>query len=261
MFLKQPELDVSFRVTHEGKTYMIYASTGSLKCFECGDVGHKKSTCPHKVGISGVIPNSAVDSEASESNREQMIPNVIPAVIPTVDVEVRNESNVEQTVQNETEESDRSVVASCSGVGHGKGIFDMTVGELKDSLGSVGKESEDVQTEEGVNMEVNELLSQTEVVGEEELRDEDTLSDISEFGSQNMDGMYSLDEINDFLDTTFGKVVEVRDFFPDAEKFVLSVKILQRTASYDELSKKKRFRLKKLITKLRKDKGMSLFKK
>ncbi len=36
--------------------------------------------------------------------------------------------------------------------------------------------------------------------------------------------MYSLDEINDFLDTTFSKVVEVKDFFPDVEKFIFSVK-------------------------------------
>ncbi|KAG1947653.1 small conductance calcium-activated potassium channel protein [Pimephales promelas] len=65
MFLKQPELEVSFRVSHEGKTYMVYASTGSLKCFECGDVGHKRSKCPHKAGSSGVnnVVTPAEDSE------------------------------------------------------------------------------------------------------------------------------------------------------------------------------------------------------
>jgi len=113
---------------------------------------------------------------------------------------------------------------------------------------------------EVATMEVNEMLS-SQLVGEEELRDEDTLSDISEIGSQNIEEMYSLEEINVFLDTTFGKVVEVKDFFPDVEKFVFSVKVLQRTASYDVLSKQKRYRLKKIVTKLRKNKGPSLFKK
>lgn len=47
MFLDQQTLDISFRIKHEGKSYMIYASTGNLKCFECGDVGHKKIACPH----------------------------------------------------------------------------------------------------------------------------------------------------------------------------------------------------------------------
>ncbi len=49
--------------------------------------------------------------------------------------------------------------------------------------------------------------------------------DISEIGYQNMEELYSLDEINDFLDSSFGKVAEVKDFFPDVEKFV-SVKVL-----------------------------------
>lgn len=30
---------------------MIYANTGNLKCFECGDIGHKKNACPHKKQI------------------------------------------------------------------------------------------------------------------------------------------------------------------------------------------------------------------
>ena len=41
MFLKSPTntLEVSFRVKHGDGHYMVYASSGSLKCFECGDVG------------------------------------------------------------------------------------------------------------------------------------------------------------------------------------------------------------------------------
>ncbi len=26
----------------------MYASSGSMKCFECEDVGHKRLTCPHR---------------------------------------------------------------------------------------------------------------------------------------------------------------------------------------------------------------------
>lgn len=28
---------------------MVYANTGKIKCFECGDIGHKRLACPHKV--------------------------------------------------------------------------------------------------------------------------------------------------------------------------------------------------------------------
>ncbi len=52
MFSKEPTLDISFRVMDEGKSFMIYASTAGYKCFECGDIGHKRTTCPHKVQVN-----------------------------------------------------------------------------------------------------------------------------------------------------------------------------------------------------------------
>ncbi|XP_075968244.1 adhesion G-protein coupled receptor G6 [Anarhichas minor] len=50
MFLTCPShtLEVSFRVKHGEGHYMVYASTGSIKCFECGEVGHKRTACPHR---------------------------------------------------------------------------------------------------------------------------------------------------------------------------------------------------------------------
>ena len=50
MFLSSPTktLDVSFRISHGESAYMVYASTETLRCFECGDIGHKRFTCPHK---------------------------------------------------------------------------------------------------------------------------------------------------------------------------------------------------------------------
>lgn len=75
--------------------HIIYAITGNLKCFECGDVGHKRSIRPHKSGSSGVnsTQNSTVDSMASESNGGQTTPNV--NII--ADSETRSEFNGGQT--------------------------------------------------------------------------------------------------------------------------------------------------------------------
>lgn len=39
MYLEPPTLDISFRVKYEDVYYMVYANSGNLKCFECGDVG------------------------------------------------------------------------------------------------------------------------------------------------------------------------------------------------------------------------------
>ncbi|KAJ8348956.1 hypothetical protein SKAU_G00275450 [Synaphobranchus kaupii] len=50
---------------------MVYASSGQLKCFECGDVGHKRFACPHRqqaeAGSADVnTPPAASGSEAGE---------------------------------------------------------------------------------------------------------------------------------------------------------------------------------------------------
>lgn len=49
MFLNSPTqtLEVCFRVKYEEGSYMVYGSTGSMKYFECGDVGHKQAAGLH----------------------------------------------------------------------------------------------------------------------------------------------------------------------------------------------------------------------
>ncbi len=70
MFLSSQDrsLEVSFRVKHEDNSYMVYASSESLKCFDCGDVGHKRFSCPHKVRDE--LQSLAIASRAEESNGE-----------------------------------------------------------------------------------------------------------------------------------------------------------------------------------------------
>lgn len=71
--------------------------------------------------------------------------------------------------------------------------------------------------------------------------------------SRGITDLYSLEEINAFLDQTFKKkLVKISDYFSDTGKFVRSVGALQRLVGYDLLDEKKRFRLKKHLTTLRK---------
>lgn len=75
MCLDSPEnmLDISFHVRHEWRIYMIYASTGSTKSFECGDIGHKQLTCPHRgqkeVAANGTIEENRATRQAT--NQEE----------------------------------------------------------------------------------------------------------------------------------------------------------------------------------------------
>lgn len=59
---------------------MVYASTESLKCFECGELGHKRFACPHKDdqhastsdAISSDVNNTGItDQQTSESDEQR----------------------------------------------------------------------------------------------------------------------------------------------------------------------------------------------
>lgn len=87
----------------------------------------------------------------------------------------------------------------------------------------------------------------------EEMGDDDSLSEMSDIISQcGDDQLYTVKEINDFLDETFGKTFDVKSFFPDVERFVRSAVKIQKSVGFEELSRRKRFRLRKIVTKLRK---------
>ena len=75
MFLTCPSqtLDMSFRVRHGEGNYMVYARSGSMKCFECGDVGHRWAACPHRPA-GGRTQTAAVagdEAAATESDGGQ----------------------------------------------------------------------------------------------------------------------------------------------------------------------------------------------
>ncbi len=81
----------------------------------------------------------------------------------------------------------------------------------------------------------------------EEMDDDDddsSLSEMSDIISQSGDDpLYTVKEINDFLDETFGKTFDVQTFFPDVERFLRSAVKIQRSVGFEELSRRKRFRL------------------
>lgn len=58
----------SFQAVDEGKSFMIYASTAGLKCFECGDIGHRQFACPHKAQVNTEKDN--VDKVVHDVNEQ-----------------------------------------------------------------------------------------------------------------------------------------------------------------------------------------------
>ncbi|KAJ8358732.1 hypothetical protein SKAU_G00152570 [Synaphobranchus kaupii] len=95
-------------------------------------------------------------------------------------------------------------------------------------------------------------LVESGVNSEAEDMDDDSDSDSLSARSDTQSDIYTMDQINDFLNETFGKPVKVKEYFPDINKFIRSCAALQKNTGLDVLDEKKRFRLRKHVTALRK---------
>ncbi|KAF4072283.1 hypothetical protein AMELA_G00261330 [Ameiurus melas] len=74
MFLNNRErtLDVNFKVKHSGNSYTVYATTERLRCFGCGEVGHKRLSCPRRVVQPGETwPGRSSNSSSAETARRR----------------------------------------------------------------------------------------------------------------------------------------------------------------------------------------------
>lgn len=220
MFLSSPTktLDVSFRVSHGESSYMVYASTETLRCFECGDIGHKRFTCPQKVH------NTEEEGPSETSDRPQIVTESTPQQLEMADTNTEVRQNVSENIVNDAE------FPSCSDVGKS----DVCVGLVQEN-----------ETHDGQNEEMDDLSKATV----ESCRDDDSCVDfeVANCGSD----LYTVEQINAFLDETKGKSVEIGKFFPNVDKFVLSVMKARQECSLEALSQQKRFRLKKYLTTIR----------
>ena len=89
---------------------------------------------------------------------------------------------------------------------------------------------------------------------EEEGMEYETDSDcVSISDSQSLGGdLYSVEDIDGFLEETFGQSVKVTDYFPDPEKFLKSAINIQKHIGHDVFDERKLFCLRKHVTGLRK---------
>lgn len=246
MFLSSPErtLEASFRVTHGESSFMVYASSESLRCFECGDLGHKRFSCPKKSEVR------ASTSRADDNNSEHHV-----NIVETPRYEEQDNGATEE-VEGQQEVSDSNVNhAGCVEQPGGSHLPD------KDVSASVDDNVGDAE-DKGMNSDV------VQVVGSQEKMDDEfeCLSQCTDDGMKDDEwpemtkeaekDLYSVEQINSFLDQTKGKSgVEISDYFPDTEKFIVSAMRARKVSSYEELTQQKRYRLKKHVTNLGKKLG------
>lgn len=248
MLLNSTALDISFRVMYEGKSYMLYASTGSLKCFECGEIGHKKNACPktntennepdtEKAGPSGSNVKAGPSGSKENDGEKDSVERSLDETEKEGDELERNETQNNQDVSCE-----ETTEKNCGTGGERVEEAEVNVSQCEDETGC--------RNDHKGAVEVDDRDDEME-----ELGDDDSLSEMSDITSQSGDDqLYTVKEINDFLDETFGKTFDVKSFFPDVERFVRSAVKVQKSVGFEDLSRRKRFRLKKIVTKLRKRK-------
>jgi hypothetical protein len=366
MFLDSPEqtLELSFKIKYDNRLYMVYASTGNQRCFECGEFGHKRHACPKREKAEGeaqvviVMPGpadvgrgelTAVEQPQAPVAEEQVILVEGTGLQPVLEGNVMLQKNIVVEGKDVSEEpvpqTGEQVPSMSAGVKEGvhvelgsQGVEEMptTSAGVHVELGSQVVEELSIMSNEvqegfhvelssqvveeiptmsaGVHVElgsqlmeemptmssdvqvglgsqlmeemptmssdvqvglvsqvVEEMLgtsdevqvgsverdvvegSQLSVVSAEEDQEKDM--DVAlEMTADGEDSVYDLEEVNEFLDQTFGKSVKLADYF-DVDKFVRSAVMLQKTVGLDQLSEKKRFRLRKFITAVAAAKG------
>lgn len=268
MYLDTPTLDISFRVKHEDAYYMVYASSGIMKCFECGDVGHKRVACPHRAAVTlpdpaegssgaGAAPAVSPPKPAQQSYAGALTnaPTASSAVKRTAEREVLegqacSEASAPVSVCEAPPVPLHDVAPAPSAVKKRKMKKKRTTsgdGE-NTSVFNSGSEGSEGEGDKMMNPKADNIQA---VAMETDAEIDSDSASVADSCSQKSD-LYSLQEVTDFLDETFGKSVEVADYFPDIVKFIQSVSTHQKMAGVDELDERKRYRLAKHVATLRK---------
>ena len=319
MFLNNNEqqLNVHFKVRHGEGLYAGFASTDSLRCFECGDLGHKSFACPHKGhrqgegtsarggnrgenaggkemqtaeagpsqsrdgGVDEAGSSQARDGGEAEAGSSQArdggvaeagprhameggIAEAGPSHAMEGGVAEAGPSHAMEGGADDTASSQVILVDEESIVGKCKRL-----GEEEEGVKRKKKKGVDKGTMEMLPVAVGEALTREkgqvvrvgdreEEESESEEEDEEVFfSDSSSIGpeltaSQPEGSKYTLRELTRFLNETKGKKVNLEAFFPDPRKFVRSVQHAMRNEGHGVLSPKKRFRLRKWVTTVRK---------
>lgn len=138
-----------------------------MKCFECGDIGHKRHACPHKAQISeeDVRPSTSAAVESSESVSDVVQHQAV----------LQRDTDSDGLIENQTEDVNTMVDS-------GKNL---DVSELDDDNIVMNDDAVTVSVERASN-EDSEIANSGEMCtdAELEMRDDDTFSDISDIGSQ-----------------------------------------------------------------------------
>lgn len=95
-------LEITFCIQHGDSLYVIFATTDSIRCFECGDLGHKRFTCPHKKQTE----NDGNNEEHIDRTENTEIPDKEKRPTIVKEMTIRQKQKKQETQGEHTEASD-----------------------------------------------------------------------------------------------------------------------------------------------------------
>lgn len=267
-------LNLSAKLSFEGKDYTVFISSESMKCFVCGDFGHVRQTCPNRNNQADAVAAPAADAE--NSGRATGVGVAAAAVevqpqpagaIPVLDELPEGRPGVATSKVGPKEPAEEA-----AGPSHTPAVSQAEAGliqaqsqavsnadsicvENQIQMDKTATDDQFSQSQDGISsQEFTESKLQTEDSDKDyddiEMGDYDVTD--SEPASGGKSKLYSVKEINHFLDTTKGlRKPKIENYFPDLKLFVVSGTMAMKGASLDELDKPKRYRLKKLLSSVR----------
>lgn len=261
-------LNLSAKLSIEGKDYTVFISSESMKCFICGDFGHVRQTCPKRdkpvPALENIERAAGADDAATAGASEPQPDGAIsaPGDLPEgTGVLEASGDGPKEAVEEEAGPSHAPAETQPETSSGQVGLQPMPETDLVCDGGQAqpDKMESDTTTEELFKQGKDDISSHASLDlmddSENEHDDTDLMSNYGEDSELISGGkikLYSLQQINHFLDTTKGlRKPRIDSFFPDVKLFLLSGSLAMKKASLDELDKPKRYRLKKLLSNVR----------
>ncbi len=262
------DLNVAFRFRMDGFDYLVFATSEPLKCFECGQEGHIRRSCPERVDVSDSEP----DNERIEATDRSTVDNGRTDVIGNVAI---NDAEGRIDAQEQVVEDAKSITMD-EVVGVAGPLNIESEGNRKDAKsGEVavaesileGMDTEQVSDEALFKTPTTKrkrskpcaVKGTTEQAADIQLDDtecstvEDSDSDAADIKNRrNQRSAYNFDKIRSFLQKTKNmKNVQIVDYFPERRMFLESAVALMRGEGKEQFTAQEIYRLKKFVSKMR----------
>lgn len=276
MILNSPNdpLNLSVKLSIDGKDYTIFITSDSMKCFVCGGFNHVRQSCPNRDRPVAAPAAPTADAENSEEALGTEVVSAagaseprpgeateVPGDLPDNPVLVASKDGLEGAPEevagpsNAVPQAETSLEQICLEKASEidplcfdkQTDADKTESDINDTL---DQSQDDISSQDFADLNVQMDCS------DKEDEDDATLMEPKMMDLRPTSGgktkLYSVQQINNFLDFTKGlRKPKIESYFPDLKLFLLSVTMAMRKASIYELDKPKRYRLRKLMGNVR----------